>query len=80
MNKPQAPGSIVNFIAKVSSANNRKSKDLVLSIQEAIDLSTAISQMLVRQNTLLEDIVDLQKRVQNGPTEIVLDGGSLATD
>lgn len=77
MNKAhEAPGSIVKFISKVQSSNNRKAKEVVLTLHEAIDLSAALSLLLARQNSLLEDIVDLQKRVQNGPTEIILDGGS----
>lgn len=81
MLKPtDAPGSIVKFVAKVQSANNRKSKDVVLSIQEAIDLSASLTQLLARQTTLLEDIVELQKRVSAGPTELSLDGGSFDQD
>lgn len=76
MVKPvDTPGSIVRFVAKVQSANNRKSKDVLLSIQEAIDLSAAMTQLLAQQNALLTDIVELQKRVASGPVEVRMDGG-----
>lgn len=79
MSKPvDVPSSVARYIAKVQSANNRGSKDVTLSIQEAIDLSAALTLMLSKQSSLLEDIVDLQKRVAAGPTEIILDGGTLA--
>ncbi|MNK39735.1 hypothetical protein D3C87_583550 [compost metagenome] len=79
MSKPvDAPSAVARYISKVQSANNRGSKDVVLSIQEAIDLSAALTLMLSKQSSLLEDIVELQKRAAAGPTEIILDGGSLA--
>lgn len=81
MSKPvDAPGSIVKFVAKVQAANNRKSKDIVLSIQEAIDLSATLTQLLARQNSLLEDIVELQKRAQSGSVEIQINGGGFVED
>jgi len=80
MSKVQASGNVVAFISKVQSASNRKASEVKLSIQEAIDLSASISLMLARQNTLLEDIVELQKRATSGPTEIALDGGGFDKD
>ena len=71
-----ASGSIVGFIGKVQSANNRKSKDITLSIQEAIDLSASISVLLSKQNSLLEDIIRLQQQIIAGPIQIEMDGGS----
>lgn len=70
--KPSGP--IVNFITKVQQANNRKAAQIVLSTQEAIDLSAALSAMLARENSLLSDIVELHKRT-NAPTNIQMDGG-----
>lgn len=74
--KATMPSAVNAFLAKAQSANNRKSKEVVLTLQEAIDLSMALSSMMSKQNELLSDIVDLQKRLLDGPIEIVIDGGS----
>ncbi len=78
--KPPVPGNVAAFISKVQAANNRKAPEVKLSLQEAIDLSAELSKMLLRQNSLLEDIVELQKRLNAGPTEIQMDGGGFAQD
>jgi hypothetical protein len=75
MSKVPNSGPLVNFITKTQQASNRKSPNLVLSIQEAIDLSSALGLVLARHNSLLEDIVELQRRT-NAPTEIQMDGGT----
>jgi hypothetical protein len=71
----KVPSSVATFLTKTQSANNRKSKEVVLTIQEATDLSLALSSLLNTQNELLKDIVDLQKRLLDGPIEVIVDGG-----
>lgn len=70
---PNSP--VVRFSQRVRAASNRGSKDVSLSIAEAVELSTAITTMSAREAELLADIVELQKRLLDGPTEIHMDGG-----
>jgi hypothetical protein len=74
MSVPTQNGTIVNFVAKVQAANNRKASNFTLTMTEAINLSTELTSLLARQTKLLEDIVELQKRASQ-PIQLQMDGG-----
>ncbi len=67
-------GPILNFVTKVQQANNRKSPNIQLTMTEALNLSTELTAILLKQQKLLEDIIELQKRA-NTPQQIEMDGG-----
>jgi len=71
-----ADSPITKFAQRVRAASNRGSKDVVLTLAEAIELSTSLVALQAKENKLLEDIVELQRRALDGPTQIEMDGGS----
>lgn len=73
--------SVEKFLERVRVASRTKSKQVVLSTQEAEDISLAIAQLMARNNTLLEEIAGLQRETitaQKGAmdTTIEVDAGS----
>ena len=68
--------SIEKFLEKLRLANRSRSKDIRLTIEEAQELGTTISQVLVRQSSLLEEIVELQKRGGDPVINIDMSGGN----
>lgn len=63
------------FISKVQVAKNHNSKELRLTVDEAEEISSAISQMLIKEIDLSRKVIDLQTQIMNG-VEVKQDGGS----
>lgn len=66
--------AINKFIERTKTANARRSKDVVLPINEAIDLSLALTDLLNQRAELLKDIVELQKRANVGSSPNISGG------
>lgn len=60
--------SIDLFLNRVEQSTKAKSKELRLSLSEAQIIALEISQLLVNQNKLLEQINELQKQKNNNIT------------
>lgn len=73
------PPSVVRFVSRVQAAANRGAKDIVLPLAEAVELAAGLTQLLIQNKTLLEDIVVIQDRTSN-MTEIVISGGDFDQD
>jgi hypothetical protein len=67
--------SLEQFIKKYQTAKNYNSKEIRLTIQEAEDLSTAISLVLSSTTVLQTKIIQLQEQLLQGNTEINVSGG-----
>jgi len=68
------PPAVTRFVSRVQAAANRGAKDIVLPLAEAVELAAGLTQLLVQNKTLLEDIVVIQDRA-SGPQELAMDGG-----
>lgn len=74
MSNPQNAAYIA-FSNRLKATANKGGKDLVLSIADAMELSTYITALITRQNELLQELVQAQRdRGNNRPTNF--DGGS----
>lgn len=63
---------INKFIEKVNRANNAKSKQLVLTIEEAIALSNDLSKLLLDLTAVQKQVIELHNELKSN---ISLDGG-----
>lgn len=67
--------SIRLFADKVKTASRSKSKDIRLTIEDAVELSTVMLELLSKQNDLLLQIAEMSKNIQNNQGPI--SGGKL---
>jgi len=68
--------TLETFIKKYQTAKNYNSKEIRLTIQEAEMLSTALAQMLASTSQYQSQIIELQQKLLNEKSEIVVSGGS----
>jgi uncharacterized 2Fe-2S/4Fe-4S cluster protein (DUF4445 family) len=68
--------ALETFIKKYQTARNYNSKEIRLTMQDAEELSTAISLMLASTNTLSAKVIQLQEQLLADRTEIEMTGGS----
>lgn len=64
------------FVKKYQTARSYKSKEMRLTMQEAEELSTAISLMLTKIVSSQEKIIELQDQLLVDKSDIKLSGGS----
>lgn len=67
--------SIRLFADKVKTASRSKSKDIRLTIEDAVELSTVMLELLSKQNDLLLQIAEMSKNIQSNQGPI--SGGKL---
>jgi hypothetical protein len=67
--------SFEKYLEKVRVANRSRSKNIQLTIDEALELSTTIAQVITDRNVLLQQIVELQSK-QSNDTKVSINGGS----
>lgn len=65
---------IKRFIERVRHTARTQSKQVVLTMDEAQDLSNNVALLLLRENELLQEISELKNA--NEITEVVIGGGS----
>lgn len=74
MNNPQNAAYIA-FSNRLKAVANKGGKDIVLSLGEAMELSTYITALIARQNELFQELVQAQRdNLGNRPTNF--DGGT----
>lgn len=66
--------SLEAFLTRLRQLQRSRSKQLVITAEEANDLAVSITQILLEQNALLREIKDLQDT--NGTIEVSIGGGS----
>lgn len=66
--------AISSLISKIQVAKNYNSKEIRLTIEEADEISAAITQMLIKEIDLSRKVIDLQDQIMNG-VEVKQDGG-----
>lgn len=66
--------AISSLISKIQVAKNYNSKEIRLTIEEADEISAAITQMLIKEIDLARKVIDLQDQIMNG-VEVKQDGG-----
>lgn len=66
--------AVLRFITRVNQANRSRSKDVVLTLEEANSLSAALAATFAEHSDLQRRVIDL---MSNGgaPIEIGMDGG-----
>ena len=74
MNPQSNIDSLNQFLDKFQTAKNYNSKEMRLTIYEAEQLSLGIARLLVRQSSLADKVIELQKQIMEG-TEVTQDGG-----
>lgn len=70
------PEVLSKFIQRITVSNNRKSKDVSFSLAEALEISTAVAELLADRIRLLEEINDLKTK-SSEIVEVKISGGSL---
>ena len=67
--------ALEQFIKKYQTAKNYNSKEMRLTIQEAEELSIAISLILSSTNNLQSKIIQLHEQLSQGSSDITVSGG-----
>jgi hypothetical protein len=69
--------AIENFLQRIQDSQKTRSPEIRLTMQEAHDISIALAIIMGRNNSLLEQVVQLQDSVikQNESITIQMDGG-----
>lgn len=70
------PEVLSKFIQRIAVSNNRKSKDVSFSLSEALEISTAVADLLADRIRLLEEI-NVLKTKSSEIVEVKISGGSL---
>lgn len=67
---------IEDFLKKIDYAAKTRSKEIRLSIEDAIQISSGISMLCIEKDNLMRKVIELQDQILNQNIEIKIDGGS----
>lgn len=68
--------AVTRFLARVNQANRSKGREVVLTMEEAVALTTGITALLNDNSELARQVIDLQNRSPADAFQIDMNGGS----
>lgn len=67
--------AVTRFLTRVNQANRSRGKEVVLTMEEAVSLTTGITALLNDNSELARQVIDLQNRSPAEAIQINMDGG-----
>jgi hypothetical protein len=70
-----ASEAITRFLGRVNQANRSKGREVVLTMEDAVALTTGITSLLNENSELMRQVIDLQSRSPVETIQVDMDGG-----
>lgn len=70
-----ASEAVTRFLGRVNQSNRSRGKEVVLSMEDAVALTTSITQLLNENSELMRQVIELQSRSPVETIQVDMDGG-----